>query len=308
VIDIAVVNNMPDAALRRTERQFTDLLESASGGRPVRVRFHALPTVPRGERGRLHIATAYRPIEELWRTPPDALVVTGTEPHARHLPEEPYWDALTGLVDWARANQIPAFFSCLAAHAAIQHTDRIARLPLVEKCFGVFDHRIAHEHPLMHGVDPGMKLPHTRWNTVEEAALTRAGYTMLSIAPDAGVGLFARQRGALWLYCQGHLEYDGPNLVREYRRDVQRFLSHERADYPALPQNYFGPEEIAALEAFRAYALAHRDACTMDSFPDTPCAAPAPDSWRAAAVRICANWLTAAIDTRLPTRLGAMAL
>jgi homoserine O-succinyltransferase len=308
MIDIAIINNMPDAALRRTERQFTDLLDGASGAQPVRVRLHALPAVPRGEAGLAHVAAAYRPIDELWSHPPDALVVTGTEPRAGHLPDEPYWDALTGLVDWAAARRIPAMFSCLAAHAAVLHTDGIARLPLAEKCFGVFDHDVAADHPLMHGVGRAIKLPHTRWNRVDEAALTHAGYEVLSHAPEAGVGLFAREQDALWLFVQGHPEYDGPNLAREYRRDVQRFLLHERPSYPALPRNYFGHEETAALNAFRDIALTQRNIAAMDEFPEAMCAGRGCDTWREAAIRICANWLTAVIEARSPRKLRAMAL
>ena len=44
----------------------------------------------------------YRDIAELWDTPLDGLIVTGTEPRAADLKDEPYWEALSALVDWAR--------------------------------------------------------------------------------------------------------------------------------------------------------------------------------------------------------------
>jgi hypothetical protein len=48
-IEIGIVNNMPDAALELTERQFIGLLAAASGKMQVRVRLFALPQIGRGE-------------------------------------------------------------------------------------------------------------------------------------------------------------------------------------------------------------------------------------------------------------------
>src|SRR3984893_3049711 len=79
-IEIGIVNNMPDAALESTERQFIGLLAAASGRTPVRVRLFALPGVPRGEAAQRHIANNYASIEELWNAAPDGLIITGTEP------------------------------------------------------------------------------------------------------------------------------------------------------------------------------------------------------------------------------------
>jgi homoserine O-succinyltransferase len=308
MLDIAVINNMPDAALRRTEQQFVDLIDSAAESLPVRVRMHALPAVKRGEAARQHIAATYLAIDTLWRNPPDAIVVTGTEPRERNLADEPYWGAMTSLIDWADAKGIPALFSCLAAHAAVLHTDAVARLPLEQKCFGVFEHDVAPAHDLTNGVGPGMSLPHTRWNQVSRAALADAGYQVLSESPAAGVGFFARERRSLWLYCQGHPEYDGANLAREYRRDVQRYLRGERATYPALPENYFGHEDTALLNAFRARALAERDVSIMDTFPTDLRAGPTWDTWRPASIRICANWLNYVAQTMSAGRTRAMAM
>jgi len=42
-IEIALVNNMPDAALDATERQFRALLSAAAGGRDVRLTVYSRP-------------------------------------------------------------------------------------------------------------------------------------------------------------------------------------------------------------------------------------------------------------------------
>jgi Homoserine O-succinyltransferase len=55
-ITIGLINNMPDEALKATERQFLSLLRSASDGMQVRLLHYMLPDVPRQEpaRGRCY--------------------------------------------------------------------------------------------------------------------------------------------------------------------------------------------------------------------------------------------------------------
>src|SRR5437867_7951178 len=64
-VAIGIVNNMPDSALEATERQFLSLIEAAAGDMTVRVKFYALPDVPRSDAGRLH-AASYSSIRDLW--------------------------------------------------------------------------------------------------------------------------------------------------------------------------------------------------------------------------------------------------
>src|ERR1041384_7997627 len=134
-VDIGVINNMPDGALRPTERQFLSLLDSAADGLSVRLTFYALPDVPRSDSGRLHISSSYSSIESLWDRHPDGLIVTGAEPRTPNLTDEPYWTSLTRVVEWAEQNTYSAIWSCLAAHAAILHTDGIKRRRLDDKRF-----------------------------------------------------------------------------------------------------------------------------------------------------------------------------
>ena len=98
-IVIGLVNNMPDAALRTTERQVRDLLSRAAGELPVSLRVFSLPELPRSEAGRLHVGQFHEPVEALWTSHVDALIVTGTEPKAVTLEDEPYWPTLVRLVD-----------------------------------------------------------------------------------------------------------------------------------------------------------------------------------------------------------------
>ena len=89
-IDVALVNNMPDSALEATERQFAELLAAASGDMLIRVKLFTLPVVPRSESARRYLRETYSTFDRIWSSRPDGLIVTGTEPRAAALADEPY--------------------------------------------------------------------------------------------------------------------------------------------------------------------------------------------------------------------------
>ena len=109
-----------------------------------------------------------------------------------------------------------------------------------------------------------------------ERALASCGYQILTRSAAAGVDTFAKQDGSLFLFFQGHPEYDADTLLREYRRDVARFLGGEREHYPAVPLGYFSDEATALAGDFRARALADRR-CS-DLMADFPKSASKPAS------------------------------
>ncbi len=84
------------------------------------------------------IGSRYRGLDELWANPPDALIVTGTEPAQVQLPYEPYWPYLARLLEWAATSVPTTLLSCLAAHASLLLFDGIERVPRPVKCSGVF--------------------------------------------------------------------------------------------------------------------------------------------------------------------------
>jgi homoserine O-succinyltransferase/O-acetyltransferase len=290
-IVIGLVNNMPDAALHTTERQFRQLL-FASSHNSVRLRFFSLPELPRAEAGRSHISQHYEDIGELWTSHLDGLIVTGTEPRAVDLRDEPYWPTLTKLVDWADDHAISTVWSCLAAHAAVLHIDGINRRAFREKLSGVFDCTKATDHTIVVGVPSRWRVPHSRYNELPEDALASSGYRILSRLPDKGADMFVKQRKTLFLFVQGHLEYDPGALLREYRRDVRRFLAGERDRYPEMPCGYFDEDAVAGFAAFRRQALRNRRVDLLLQFPTAIAEGKLEHPWRGPAVCIYANWLS----------------
>jgi homoserine O-succinyltransferase/O-acetyltransferase len=289
-LDIGLVNNMPDAALEQTERQFIGLLNAAAGERRIRVKLFCLPEVARAGAARERVQQRYVRFDELWDSRLDGLIVTGTEPRAPELRDEPYWRTLTKIIDWAEANTRSTIWSCLAAHAAILHIDGIRRHPLAEKCFGLFDCVKAASHAILQGVPAPLPIPHSRWNELREDELVAAGYDILTRSAEGDVDMFARQGNSLFLFFHGHPEYEARTLLGEYRRDVRRFLRGERETYPAMPRDYFDADTTQRLAEFRLRALSDRREALIEAFPScSEQSLQAP--WRPAAERLMANWL-----------------
>ena len=289
-IDIGLVNNMPDAALEQTERQLIGLLKSAAGERRIRVKLFYLPDIARAGAARERVHLHYAPIEELWASRLDGLIVTGNEPRTPDLRAEPYWRTLAKIVDWAEMHTRSTIWSCLAAHAAVLHMDGIARHPLAEKCFGVFDCVRNADNAIMRGLPARVTMPHSRWNELREEELTAAGYDILTRSVQAGVDMFARQGNSLFVFFHGHPEYQARTLLGEYRRDVRRFLRGERETYPPMPHDYFGASTARRLAEFRLRALGERRETLIEAFPN--CAEETLHArWRPAAERLMANWL-----------------
>ncbi|HEY1942411.1 MAG TPA: homoserine O-succinyltransferase [Roseiarcus sp.] len=289
-IEIGLVNNMPDAAVAATARQFVRLVDAASGEFDVRLRLFDLETLPRGGEARRAMAEEYRSTRTLRLAPLDALIVTGAEPRAADLAQEPFWRELSGLLEWAGARTISTVLSCLAAHAEALRRDGVARRKLAAKRSGVFSIRIVEQHELLEGFDAEFVTPHSRHNDLDEAELVAKGYAILARSAEAGADLFVKEANSLLVFLQGHPEYDADTLAREYRRDMLRFLRGEAAVMPRAPANYFPAPVAAALKDFAAAAVSQPGSALASDFPAAALAMNAAP-WRAAANRLFGNWL-----------------
>lgn len=290
-IDIGIINNMPDGALKSTERQFFNLLDCAAGTLAVRITFYALPEISRSDTGRRHINGFYSHIDDLWDHPLDGLIVTGAEPRAPSLAAESYWPKLTEVLDWAERNTHSSLWSCLAAHAAVLHLDGVPRRRLSNKRFGVFSCIPASDHPFLSSLKDSVVMPHSRWNELSEADLAECGYQILTRSQEAGVDAFIKQRTSLFVCFQGHPEYEANTLLHEYRRDIARYLRGEMDTYPLLPKDYFDGRTEDALTALRERAVSTRSEELLADFPVACTETILQNRWHAAAVGIYRNWL-----------------
>jgi homoserine O-succinyltransferase len=291
-ISLALINNMPDPALEDTELQFFELLDAASGDVRVVVKLYSLTGIPRTDRGQQHLKNFYFDFDDLWNSRFDGVIVTGTEPHQHNLQDEPYWDLLTELFNWAAENTSSTVLSCLAAHASVLHGDGIPRRRLPDKQFGVFDSAKNCGHTLTSRMADRIRFPHSRWNEVRGDELTSCGYTVLTESAQAGVDLFVKKKKkSLFVHFQGHPEYAAQTLLKEYRRDIKRFLRQERETYPTAPAGYFDAAATQLLNDFRDTAIADRREDIAASFPEAAVVGGLQNSWHSSATCVYRNWL-----------------
>ena len=289
-VTIGLINNMPDAGLKATERQFIKAVAAVTGNIIVRLKLFSIYDVPRADHVRHELAQRYRDVAELWDMRLDGLIVTGTEPRAASLKDEPYWAVLAKLVDWASENTVSTIWSCLAAHAAVLHTDGIQRCRLPDKQFGVFDCQVIADQ-MTHNLCQPLRVPHSRYNDLPEQALVSCGYKILTQSAVAGVDTFSKQKRSFFLFFQGHPEYEAGTLLREYRRDIGRFLRSEQEHYPAMPQGFFNVEKIAIANEFRDRALVDRRDALIDSFPMSLLEAGLERTWLSGLIGIYRRWI-----------------
>jgi homoserine O-succinyltransferase/O-acetyltransferase len=303
-IQIGLINNMQGSAMEATERQFRALLDAASEGIAVCLSLYSLPGVPRSREDSRRVDRYYSNISDLWNTQIDGLIVTGTEPLAPRLQDEPYWASLTKLLDWAERNTYSAIWSCLAAHAAILQMDGIERCPRDSKLFGIFECTTVSDHPLMAGIPDRPWMPHSRWNGIPADDLEACGYHVLTRSEDAGIDAFVKERKSAFVFFQGHPEYETDSLLLEYRRDVRRFLRRESDSYPAMPKRYIDADSAALLTALQERARSDRREELMVEFPGAFVAPQLRNTWRSTAVRLYRNWLLDLCARKATQKMG----
>jgi homoserine O-succinyltransferase len=257
----------------------------------IRLSFHALPNIPRGESGAGHVRNYYSSVENLWDKSLDGLIVTGREPLTLNLRDEPYWESFAEVLEWAKDNTYSTVWSCLATHAALLHMDGIGRIRSNDKCCGVFECDKLLEHPLTTDAPSCFKLPHSRWNGIPEDSLTSCGYSVLTRSADSGVDTFVKQYKSLFVFFQGHPEYEFNTLLLEYRRDVGRYFRGETDVYPLMPRGYFDVRTVIALTSIRDKAISGPRESLLAAVSTALGESRIDNTWQPTATSIYRNWL-----------------
>jgi len=253
-LHIGFLNMMPDAALRATERQFIRLVGSCNRIAQFFVYPFSLPALQRDAETIGYIDRYYSDFDTLRDAGLDALIITGANVANPRLEREAFWEPLIEVVDWASRNVSSILCSCLATHALLKHFHGIDRQPLPQKRWGVYRHRVsATAHPLLRDINTRFDVPHSRYNDISREQLERAGLVVLAESPEGGVHMAASPDQFRVIYLQGHPEYDVNSLLKEYRRELHRYVSGHLDTPPPLPENYF-------VDDARRFALAARDA------------------------------------------------
>jgi homoserine O-succinyltransferase/O-acetyltransferase len=284
---------MPDAALRVTEQQFIRLVGSSNQIVQMHVHPFTVPGVQRSPETQAYIDAHYEPFEQLRADGLDALIVSGANVSNPHLHAEPFWEPLAEVMDWAITNVTSILCSCLATHALLQHFHGIHRRRMLSKRWGVYPHRlVGPDHPLLHGTNTRFDVPCSRWNEVTSAQLAEAGIRVLVESLEGEFHLGVSADGIRMVYLQGHPEYDTESLLKEYKREVNRYLAGELGAIPPHPEGYFSPEAARIAHDFIDAAVTAREAGrTPPEFPEAAIAPRLDNTWTDTGKAIFNNWL-----------------
>ena len=292
-LHIGLLNMMPDAALAATERQFFRLVGESNSIAQFYMHPFTLSELPRSDKGRAHVEEYYETFEQIKEQGLDALIITGANVTGPELSEEPFWEPLIEVIDWAYENVTSTLCSCLATHAVLEFRYKQKRRPLGYKRWGVYYHHVTNRnHPLVNGVNTKFDVPHSRYNQIDHAQFEEAGLHILAESKEADVHLAVSEDQFRLVFFQGHPEYDIISLLKEYKREVKRFINDECADYPPFPDNYFSLQSQASLNEYKDQVInAKTNKSSAPDFPENILIQKLDNTWHDTAEAILNNWI-----------------
>ena len=198
-----------------------------------------------------HMMMFYKDFAELSQQKFDGMIVTGAP--VEHLPfeEVSYWTEVTEIFEWAKTHVTSTLYICWAAQAGLYYHYGIAKHPLDEKMFGVFEQTpLLPLLPIFRGFDNRFNMPHSRHTEVRrEDIVQNEDLTLVVESEHSGVGM-VMARGGREFFIMGHLEYAPNTLDTEFKRDWGK-----RADV-SVPQHYYPNNDptLPPLVTWRAHA------------------------------------------------------
>ena len=290
-LQVGFLNMMPDKALAATERQFLRLLAANENINCYLYPF-TISGIERSQEAQQHFDRYYSNFETIQSIGLNALIITGANVTQPKLVHEPFWPQLEQVLLWAHKEVRSTFCSCLATHAAAKVFYGIDRQHLGKKCWGVFEHEVlAPDHVLVHKIQGSFPMCHSRFNDVSATALQENNIEIIVGSKEAGVQL-AVDSEIRMLFFQGHPEYDDISLLKEYKREVVRFINGQREDYPPVPAGYFSKSALQVEKEYKQFVLsADNREDALAKFPESELQNQLTNQWRQVSLQIFRNWL-----------------
>jgi homoserine O-succinyltransferase/O-acetyltransferase len=310
-LHIGLLNMMPGKALEATERQFFRLVGESNQIAQFYVHPFTLNELERDEHAQAHVDNYYKSFEQIKEEGLDALIITGANVIGSELSDEDFWGPLIEVLDWAVDNVTSILCSCLTTHAVLQFRYGQKRRPLAKKRWGVYSHRVSDKsHPLVTGVNTRFDVPHSRFNQVDKTQFETAGLKVLVETEKGDVHLAVSEDGFRIVFFQGHPEYDTISLMKEYKREVGRYIFGEIEHYPLFPENYFSLRSKAIFEEYQQRINDSRTKGTdVPEFPEALIIPALDNTWHDSGEAVINNWVGKVyqlthIDRRIPFREG----
>ena len=287
-LHVGLLNMMPDAALEATERQFFRLIGESNPIAQFYVHPFTIPALLRGEAGQAHVDEYYESFGQIREQGLDALIITGANVSHADLSEEPFWQPLIEVIDWAWENVTSTLCSCLATHAVMQFRHGQKRVKQPHKIWGVFEHCVTDKHhPLVSDINTRFDVPHSRWNDISRAQFEAAGLHVLAESDEAGVHLAVSEDGLRTVFFQGHPEYDTVSLLKEYKRDRLLEAAGKLTSPVPFPAHYFDRFSRSVLGEYGDRLKAGEQAM----FPENLLLNRLDNTWHDTAEGVVGNWI-----------------
>jgi len=289
-LHIGLLNMMPDAALAATERQFFRLIGESNQIAQFYMHPFTLDELDRDETGKNHVNKFYQTFDQIKEQGLDALIITGANVSQPELAKESFWEPLIDIIDWAYENVTSTICSCLATHAVMEFRYNQKRYRLPKKKWGVYTHGVVdRKHPLVCGVNTRFDVPHSRFNQIDNEQFTDAGLQVLVESNQAGVHLAVSEDLFRLVFFQGHPEYDVISLLKEYKREVGRFIDEHSSCYPPFPENYFDKQTQSILKEFEKSVKSGES--NLSDFPEQYIINKLDNTWHDTAESVINNWI-----------------
>ena len=270
-LHIGFLNMMPDAALEPTERQFLRLVGESNSIAQFFVHPFTLDGLGRGDKALAFVNKHYETFDQVRENGLDALIITGANVTHSNLSEEPFWNSLIEVVDWAHQEVTSTLCSCLATHAILEFRYGQKRVTQKRKKWGIFEHTVVdRQHPLVSSVNTRFDQPHSRWNTIFPEQYDAANLRTLVTGDDGCVHLATSPDGIRFVFFQGHQEYDTVSLLKEYKRDLALYHEGQSDSCPPFPKNYLGAQEQSILSEYISQLAKTNKNTPQADFPEDP--------------------------------------
>ncbi|MBE6673040.1 MAG: homoserine O-succinyltransferase [Ruminococcaceae bacterium] len=231
---ILVLNLMPTKIV--TETQLARVL----GNTPLQVEMELLQTSTYVSKNTApeHMLAFYKTFDQVRDERFDGMVITGAPVENMPFEEVSYWEELCEIMEWSKTHVTSTLHICWGAQAGLYYHYGIDKVPLPEKMFGIFPHKVTHTGSILfRGFDDVFMVPHSRHTTVRrEDVANTAGLKILAESEAAGLFAVSTDKGRQ-IFIMGHAEYDADTLAKEYFRDKNLGLDIH------VPVNYFPDDD-----------------------------------------------------------------
>lgn len=218
-LNILLINLMPTKEITETQ-----ILRALSNS-PLQVNLTLIHTASRKSKNtdEQYLETFYRTFEEVKDEFFDGMIITGAPVELMPFEEVDYWPELVEIMNWGEEHVYSTFYICWGAQAGLYHHFGINKCIMDEKLFGVYEHDIYNDRPLLlRGFDEKFWMPHSRHTTVSLQQIKENRDLELLAGSDPTGAAIVRSLDNKHIFVFGHAEYDWDTLNREYERDIKK--------------------------------------------------------------------------------------